>query len=100
MGRVSASIQVPGRASDAEALWYDPMRWAAWVDGFAHASKVPPTSGPRRARCSGTAARAAAGACSRRSSAYEARIGQTLRVEDERLRGTQRVEFRPAPRST
>jgi hypothetical protein len=28
--------------------------------------------------------------------AYEARSGQTLRVEDERLRGTQRVEFRPA----
>jgi hypothetical protein len=41
MGRVSASIQVPGRAADAEALWYDPMRWAAWLDGFAHASKVP-----------------------------------------------------------
>ena len=36
MGRARASISVPGRAADAEALWYDPHRWQAWVDGFGH----------------------------------------------------------------
>ena len=36
MGRASATVSVPGRAADAEALWYDPVRWAAWVDGFGH----------------------------------------------------------------
>jgi hypothetical protein len=83
MGRVSASIQVPGRAADAEALWYDPMRWAAWLDGFAHASKVPeewPAGG---------------------TLLWVSRPGGRGRVLEEvvayeRLRGTQRVEFRPA----
>ena len=36
MGRATASIEVPGLASEAEALWYDPVRWAAWIDGFGH----------------------------------------------------------------
>ena len=36
MGRAKASISVPGRAADAEALWYDPNRWQSWVDGFGH----------------------------------------------------------------
>jgi hypothetical protein len=40
MGRVSASISVPGRASEVEALWYDPVRWPAWVDGFGHVVEV------------------------------------------------------------
>jgi hypothetical protein len=30
-----------------------------------------------------------------RVSAYEARVGQTLEVEDEQLRGSQRVAFSP-----
>ena len=32
-----------------------------------------------------------------RVTAYEARIGQTLEVEDEQLRATQRVSFEPGP---
>ena len=32
-----------------------------------------------------------------RRRAYEARAGQTLEVEDEKLRGTQRVSFAPGP---
>ena len=31
---------MPGLASEAEALWYDPVRWAAWVDGFGHVVEV------------------------------------------------------------
>ena len=34
MPRVSATTAVPGRVVEAEELWYDPHRWAAWVDGF------------------------------------------------------------------
>ena len=40
MGRASATITVPGRAADAEALWYDAQRWPAWVDGFGHVVKL------------------------------------------------------------
>src|SRR4051795_5503073 len=40
MGRASATITVPGRAAEAETLWYDPKRWSAWVDGFGHVVKL------------------------------------------------------------
>ena len=43
MGRASASIDVPGLASEAEALWYDPVRWATWVDGFGHVVELSGT---------------------------------------------------------
>jgi uncharacterized membrane protein len=33
-----------------------------------------------------------------RVTAYEARAGQTLEVEDERIAGTQRIEFHPTER--
>ena len=95
MGRAAASIQVPGRAADAEALWYDPMRWAAWLDGFAHAAQVP-DGWPASGTLLWTSRPGGRGRVLEEVVAYEPRTGQTLRVEDERLRGTQRVEFRPA----
>jgi hypothetical protein len=96
MGQVSASIQVPGRAADAEALWYDPLRWPAWLDGFAHASRVP-DGWPAEGALLWVSRPGGRGRVLEEVLAYEPRTGQTLRVEDERLRGTQRVEFRPAP---
>jgi len=99
MGRASASVEVPGLASEAEALWYDPVRWPAWVDGFGHLLELPdgwPASGQvvwnsvpgGRERVIETV------------TAYEPRGGQTLAVEDSRLRGTQRVTFTPGPEQT
>ena len=64
MGTVRAVQSVPGLASDAEALWYDPQRWPAWVDGFGHVVKLEgewPARG--RAPC-GTRGPAAAGGSS------------------------------------
>ena len=40
MRRAEASLDVPGLASEAEALWYDPVRWPASNDGFAHAAEL------------------------------------------------------------
>ena len=40
MGRVSARIDVPGAASEAEALWYDHRRWPAFIDGCKHIARV------------------------------------------------------------
>ena len=40
MGRVGARIDVPGQASDAEALWYDLRRWPSFVDGFKYIARV------------------------------------------------------------
>ena len=62
MGRAKASISVPGRAAEAEALWYDPHRWQAWIDGFGHVVSLD-DGWPAAARgSSGSPRRAAAAA--------------------------------------
>jgi hypothetical protein len=95
MTSVRTAVTVPGLASDAEALWYDPQRWPAWVDGFGHLAKLEgdwPAPGARAVWDSKPGGR---GRVVERVTAYEARTGQTLEVEDEKLRGTQRVVFEP-----
>src|SRR5215208_2776789 len=95
MPRVRAAVSVPGLASEAEALGYDPRRWPAWVDGFGHVAKLEgdwPAPGARAVWDSRPGGR---GRVVERVSAYEARSGQTLAVEDEKLRGTQTVSFEP-----
>jgi hypothetical protein len=100
MGSASASVKVPGRAAEAEALWYDPARWAAWIDGFGHVATLEdgwPAVGAGRVWDSPPGGR---GRVTERVVAYEIRTGQTLEVEDATLRGTQRVEFKPGPEET
>ena len=95
MGRVRAVQPVPGLAFDAEQLWYDPQRWPAWVDGFGHVVKLEgewPSVGARSVWDSKPGGR---GRVVERVTDYEARVGQTLAVEDGKLRGTQRVSFTP-----
>jgi hypothetical protein len=97
MPRVRAAVKVPGLASEAEALWYDPQRWPAWVDGFGHVAKMEgewPAPGARAVWDSRPGGR---GRVVERVTAYVARSGQTLAVEDEKLRGTQSVTFEPGP---
>jgi hypothetical protein len=97
MGRVRAVQSVPGLASEAEELWYDPQRWPAWVDGFGHTVKLEgewPAAGARSVWDSKPGGR---GRVVERVTEYEARTGQTLAVEDGKLRGTQRVSFEPGP---
>lgn len=97
MPRVRAALKVPGLASEAEALWYDARRWPAWVDGFGHVVKLEggwPGTGARAVWESKPGGR---GRVVERVTAYEARAGQTLAVEDEKLQGTQKVVFEPGP---
>ena len=97
MPRVRVAETVPGLAFEAEELWYDPQRWPAWVDGFGHVVKLEgdwPAAGARSVWESRPGGR---GRVVERVRAYEARVGQTLEVEDEQLRGTQRVSFEPGP---
>jgi hypothetical protein len=93
--RASATTLVPGRAAAAEELWYDPNRWAAWVDGFGHVIKLDgdwPEVGARLVWESPPKGR---GRVQELVTVYEPRSGQSLEVEDERLRGTQTVSFEP-----
>jgi Polyketide cyclase / dehydrase and lipid transport len=95
MGRVRASVVVPGLASAAEALWYDQRRWPAFVDGLKHVARIEgnwPAAGSRVLWDSNPGGR---GRVQERVLAYEPRTGQELAVEDEKIRGTQRVAFFP-----
>jgi hypothetical protein len=95
MPRVTATVIVPGRVVDAEELWYDPHRWAAWIDGFGHVAKLEgewPQVGARLLWDSRPQGR---GRVLERVTAYEPRAGQTVAVEDEKLIGTQTVAFEP-----
>jgi hypothetical protein len=95
MARVHASIVVPGLASAAEELWYDTTRWPSFIDGLHHLARVEgdwPRAGARVLWDSQPGGR---GRVQERVTSYVAREGQTLEVEDEKLRGTQRVTFRP-----
>ena len=93
--RVSVTTTVPGRVVDAEELWYDPHRWAAWIDGFGHVAKLEgewPQIGARLLWDSRPQGR---GRVLERVVAYEPRRGQSLEVEDEKLTGVQTVAFEP-----
>jgi hypothetical protein len=96
MGRAGASIEVPGLASEAEALWYDPVRWAAWVDGFGHLVELS-EDWPAGGTLQWNSTPGGRGRVLETVTSYQPRTGQTLAVEDSRLRGTQRVEFTPGP---
>jgi hypothetical protein len=96
MGRVRASIELPGLASEAEALWYDTRRWPTFVDGLHHVDRVTgdwPQAGSGVAWDSVPGGR---GRVHERVTGYAPREGQTSEVEDERIRGTQRVSFAPS----
>jgi uncharacterized membrane protein len=95
MGRVRAEVKVAALASAAEELWYDTSRWPTFVDGLAHVSKVE-GDWPRAGRVLWDAKVDGRGRVDERVVEHEARVGQTLRVEDEKITGTQRVEFHPA----
>src|SRR3954453_12969149 len=97
MGKAKASVSVPGRTAEAEALWYDQHRWASWIDGFGHVIMLEgdwPEVGARLIWQSPPGGR---GRVMERVIAYESRTGQTLEVEDKTMSGTQEVRFTPAP---
>lgn len=94
MGRAQASVDVAALASAAEDLWYDTNRWPTFVDGLAHVAKVE-GDWPRTGRVVWDAKPGGRGRVVEQVLAQEARGGQTLAVEDETLRGTQRVTFQP-----
>ena len=100
MGRASASITVPGRAAEAEALWYDPDRWPAWIDGFGHLVELEGEWPRPGARATWDSPPGGRGRVHERVIAFETRTGQTLEVEDATFSGRQRVTFTPGSGET
>jgi hypothetical protein len=96
MRRIQASVVVPGRAEEAEALWLDASRWAAWIDGFAAVDRVDPEWPKPGSRLRWISVPRGRGLVQERAVAYEPARRIELEVEDEQLRGTQRTLFAPA----
>jgi hypothetical protein len=94
---ITASVVVDGPGIEAEQLWYDRSRWASWIDGFGHLSKLEgdwPLEGARRVWTMRVGAPTASrGLISERVTSCVAGDGQTLRFEDALVRGVQRVRF-------
>jgi hypothetical protein len=97
MGRARARIEVGGLVSTAEELWYDTRRWPTFVDGLAHVAKRE-GNWPHGGRVVWDAKEGGRGRVVERVLAHEPRVGQTVAVEDETMRGTQRIEFEPTDR--
>ncbi|HEX4689520.1 MAG TPA: SRPBCC family protein [Solirubrobacteraceae bacterium] len=95
MRRIRASVVVPGRAEEAEALWLDSSRWAAWIDGFATVDRVDPGWPRPGSLLRWVSVPRGRGLVQERAVAYEPARRIELEVEDEQLRGVQRTLFAP-----
>jgi hypothetical protein len=95
MGRVRASVDISGLASEAEALWYDTTRWPTFIDGLAHIARLEGDWPHPGARVLWDSKPGGRGRVQERVIAYAAREGQTVAVEDEKIHGTQEVTFTP-----
>jgi hypothetical protein len=96
MGRARVRRKVPGRISEAEALWYDTGRWPAFVDGFGHLARLGEGWPGEGAELVWDSTPGGRGRVLERVTEHRQRVGQSLAVEDERLRGEQRVTFAAA----
>jgi Polyketide cyclase / dehydrase and lipid transport len=97
MGKVAVSVEVPGPVAEVEALWYDPARWPAWVDGFGHVVEVGEAWPQAGARALWDTPHGGRGRVVERVVRHEAGRGQECDVEDARLRGRRLLSFSPAP---
>jgi hypothetical protein len=88
-------VEVRGRLSEAEALWYDTKRWPSFVDGFAHLQSVEP-GWPREGRLVWDSRPDGRGRVVEQVVRYAAGDGQDIDFEDEKMTGTQSLRFAPA----
>jgi uncharacterized membrane protein len=93
--RVRATVTVPGRPQEAEALWLDDARWPSWVDGFGHVVVKDPQWPAPGSRLRWSSPPRGRGLVEERVLERVPAERLVLAVEDERLNGTQEVRFEP-----
>ena len=96
MGRVRAEIRVPGRASEAEALWYDPRRWPTFVDGLGHVEKVDGPWPDVGSRVVWTSTPGGRGRVTEKVTGSQPGVAFATQVFEEALAGTQLATFEAA----
>ena len=93
---MTVTQRVWGSVHEVETRWYDTARWSGWVDGFDHIVATTgewPRTGASVTWQSGPAGR---GRVTEQVSSYEPLQGQELEVEDDAIRGRQRISFNPS----
>ena len=90
--KARAQITVPGRISDAEALWYDTRRRPTFIEGFHHVVKVS-EGWPAEGDLAWESTPGGRGRVLERVTRFEPRVGQTAEVFEERSTGVQTVSF-------
>ncbi|MEA2194355.1 MAG: hypothetical protein QOG42_789 [Solirubrobacteraceae bacterium] len=94
MGTVAARRLLPGAAiAEVEGLWLDLARWPAFVDGFGTLARREGDWPHGGARIVWDSLRNGRGRVVEQVTDYEPGVTQIVRVEDPRLRGTQRARF-------
>jgi len=97
VSRARATIELEAPIAEVEALWYDERRWPAFVDGFRQVAKREggwPGVGGVLVWDAHPGGR---GRVVERVTEHAAGDGQVAAIEDERLRGAQRVRFASRP---
>ena len=94
--RAQAHVLVEGKISEAEALWYDTSRWPTFIDGFHHVVRADP-AWPAEGTLVWDSSPGGRGRVVEVVERYEARAGQTARIEDPVTNGVQTVGFGLAP---
>jgi hypothetical protein len=94
MGTAAARRPLPGASVDeVQALWLDLARWPAFVDGFGAIARREGDWPQAGARIVWDSLRNGRGRVVEQVTDFEPGVTQLARVEDPRLRGTQRVRF-------
>jgi hypothetical protein len=93
VSKVTVKRPLPGRIAEAEALWYDPSRWPAFVDGFGHVAKLEGSWPKAGARLTWDSMPGGRGRVVERVVEHVVRERQRVEVEDERLEGLQSIEW-------
>jgi uncharacterized membrane protein len=92
---VTATETYPGSVHEAERVWYDTARWPRFIDGLESVEEVTPNWPGVGAEVRWRSGPAGRGAVRERVVAYELLDGQELEVQDDSIRGRQRVTFTP-----
>jgi hypothetical protein len=95
MTRVRAQRDVPGSVADAEAVWYEPVRWPSWVEGFGHVVAVEGDWPRAGASVTWQSRPGGRGHVTERVLSFEPGAGQEVEVADDSLSGRQSVRFEP-----
>lgn len=93
MGVAKAFTTVPLEPGEAFRLWTDVSRWPTFVDGFGHPERADPTWPDAGAKLVWKSVPGGRGTVTERVTASEPAVVFETVVLEEKLDGTQRIEF-------